>query len=611
MSQPEKWWWGLLIPLGLSIVADVNATGVIESDLHGKTAAIPWVQAGIYGRDVEIGGTAPSQEAKTKALEQINAMAGIRRVREGTIKILAEAKPYRFEAVRDGDTLTLKGFYPDEAAHAAIVAAAKEALPTAKLADQMALAPGVPDGFAEAAKFGLAQLASLSAGTASLEDTRYSITGAAANAAAYSAAIARAKTPPAGYAVALVAISPPVQKPYIWSATKSGSQITLSGSVPNDEARAKLIEAVKSAIPAADIVDKQFVAAGQPNGYAAMTAYALGQLGKLKSGYVTLDDAKYGVSGEATSLAAFDASLAATKTLPVGFTLGEARITPPVQKPYAWSVSREGDTITLGGFAPSQEQREATLNAVKAAFPDAKLIDGQVLAVGQPQNLQAMVVFAVGQLARLKSGRVGFDDTRYSIGGDAPTAESAEALMAAAKTPPQGFSLASAAVTGPAPPVAAAVPVVVAPPVAPPPPLQLPAPGVTVPPAVLPPSDKRQVESCQKNFSAELGESAIYFDTGKDTIRHVSFAVLDRLIEVAKTCPDVNVEIAAFTDSSGDPAANQSLSERRALAVLNYLKERFPAERYRAVGYGDTRPVAPNDTDEGKQKNRRVEFIVK
>ena len=600
MSQPDKWWWGLLVPLVLFIVADVGATGLTEDDLHAKTAIVPWAQASVSGRDVEVGGTAPSEEAKTKALQAIDAVPGIRRVRESGIKVLAVAKPYRFEATRQGDTLTLKGFYPDDAAHAAVLAAARQAMPNLKVSDEMALAPGFPDGFVDAAKFGLIQLAGLASGTASLEDSKYSITGAAANAAAYSGEIARAKTPPAGFSLALASISPPVQKPYAWSASKAGSQIVLSGYVPSDDARGKLIEAVKAANPSAEIVDKQFVAAGQPNGYAAMTAYAVAQLSKLTGGSVTLDDASYAINGEAPSLAVFDASLAATKTLPVGFTLKDAKISPPLQKPYSWSATREGNAITLAGFVPSQEQRDATLNAVKTAFPDAKVSDTQVLAYGQPQNLSAIITFGIGQLAKLSSGRAAVEDSRYSIGGEAPSAEVADAVIAAAKNLPQGFGLASAAVIGKAA-------------IAPPPPPQLPPPGVTTPPPapVLPPSDRAQVESCQKSFSAELGESAVYFDTAKDTFRQVSYAVLDRLVEIARTCPNVNVEIAAFTDNVGDAQSNQALSERRALAVLTYLKQRIPVDRYRAIGYGETQPIASNDTDEGRQKNRRVEFVVK
>ena len=88
--------------------------------------------------------------------------------------------------------------------------------------------------------------------------------------------------------------------------------------------------------------------------------------------------------------------------------------------------------------------------------------------------------------------------------------------------------------------------------------------------------------------------------------------LLDRLIETALRCPTANIEIAGHTDSDGDEAANQALSERRAKAVADYLvKAGLPDNRCSAVGYGATQPIAGNDTDQGKAQNRRIDFVVK
>jgi OOP family OmpA-OmpF porin len=88
--------------------------------------------------------------------------------------------------------------------------------------------------------------------------------------------------------------------------------------------------------------------------------------------------------------------------------------------------------------------------------------------------------------------------------------------------------------------------------------------------------------------------------------------LLDRLIETALRCPNVNIEIAGHTDAAGENTANQALSERRAQAVVEYLaRAGLPASRFTPVGYGSTQPVATNDSDEGKAQNRRIEFVVK
>ena len=614
MSQPGKWWWGLGAAALLWIAAAVASTGTIEDDLQSraKTAA-PWAQTFVIGRDAVVDGLAPSAEAKVQSVAAIASLTGVRRADEGSITILAEAKPYRFEAVRDGGALTIKGFFPDEATHAAILDAAGKSLPGTKVKDELVLARGMPDGYLAAASFGLSQLTSLTSGSVNLQDQAYSISGVALNPASFNAETARAKVPPAGFKTVSISISPPVQKPFTWSAVKEGSTITLSGYVPSNEVRARNIEAVKAALPNASIVDKQFLAAGEPKGFEAMASYAVAQLAKLAKGMIALEDARYSISGEASDAATLDASLSATKTLPVGFSLGAVALMPPVQVPYIWAARRDGGGVTLEGFAPSLDVRARIVAAAKALFQGAAINDRLAVAAGEPTGFEDAINFALQQLAKLSSGSVSLKDAAYTIAGETADAATTDAVIAKARELPKGFSLASAAVVGPKVTASQIVaPQIVTPQsVAPPEPAKLPQPAVTTPAPALPPSNPAQVATCRKEFTDELNDSEIYFDTGKDSFRQVSFAVLDRLIEIARKCPDVNVEIAAHTDSDGDATANQQLSERRALAVLSYLKTRIDVSRYRAAGYGDTRPVASNATSEGKQKNRRVEFDVK
>ena len=75
--------------------------------------------------------------------------------------------------------------------------------------------------------------------------------------------------------------------------------------------------------------------------------------------------------------------------------------------------------------------------------------------------------------------------------------------------------------------------------------------------------------------------------------------------------PDLKIEIQAHTDNQGRAAYNKKLSDRRADSALQYLIENGIApERMSSVGFGDTKPVADNATEEGRQQNRRVELII-
>jgi OOP family OmpA-OmpF porin len=117
---------------------------------------------------------------------------------------------------------------------------------------------------------------------------------------------------------------------------------------------------------------------------------------------------------------------------------------------------------------------------------------------------------------------------------------------------------------------------------------------------------------CQQLFSELLARGKIRFESGRATIEQDSAGLLDRLIETALRCPGANIEIAGHTDADGEDGFNQALSEKRAQAVADYLvKAGLPANRFTAAGYGSTQPVASNDTDEGKARNRRIDFLVK
>lgn len=103
----------------------------------------------------------------------------------------------------------------------------------------------------------------------------------------------------------------------------------------------------------------------------------------------------------------------------------------------------------------------------------------------------------------------------------------------------------------------------------------------------------------------------IFFDFDKTELKTASYSELNRLLEYMQSGEIKKVEIAGHTDSAGDDAYNQKLSQRRAQAVLAFLRQNgITADRINAVGYGEAKPVAPNDSKENMQKNRRVEFKI-
>ena len=103
----------------------------------------------------------------------------------------------------------------------------------------------------------------------------------------------------------------------------------------------------------------------------------------------------------------------------------------------------------------------------------------------------------------------------------------------------------------------------------------------------------------------------VYFETGKAVIQKRSYSLLNQVGGIIKANADLKVSVEGHTDDVGNDAYNLKLSQDRADSVRRYLIENgIAADRLTAVGYGETRPVASNATDKGREQNRRVEFVV-
>lgn len=103
----------------------------------------------------------------------------------------------------------------------------------------------------------------------------------------------------------------------------------------------------------------------------------------------------------------------------------------------------------------------------------------------------------------------------------------------------------------------------------------------------------------------------IYFETGKATLKEESYAQLNQVIAFMENNETIRLEISGHTDNTGSLKVNTKLSEERARAVVDYLvSQGIDRSRLESRGYAFTQPIAPNDTPEGREKNRRVEFKV-
>jgi OOP family OmpA-OmpF porin len=110
------------------------------------------------------------------------------------------------------------------------------------------------------------------------------------------------------------------------------------------------------------------------------------------------------------------------------------------------------------------------------------------------------------------------------------------------------------------------------------------------------------------------GHIALYinFDTGESIIKPESRPIINQIVEMLKSNPELKISVEGHTDNVGNPKSNKTLSDARANSVVAAIVgQGVDAKRLSAVGYGQDKPIADNNTEEGRAKNRRVELVKK
>lgn len=364
-------------------------------------------------------------------------------------------------------------------------------------------------------------------------------------------------------------------KPFEWSIERDVVRITLGGNAPLPASKARLADATRAAAAGTEVSDRMDLARGAPPRFDTAALLLIEQIGKLKDGKITLSDTAVSLTGMAREIGNREAILAALRNLPEGYSVKENAIKAP---PYIFRANKDpvANTVTLEGYVPDNNVHAAIVAAVGRKFFAEKLVDNLKASAGAPQGFQNAAVAALGALSRVSTGSLTISDREVKLSGDALYAVAGDQIRGGIGGElPQGWAVkADVSVK----PVASAV-------------------DPTV---------------CQQLFFELLGKAKIRFESGRATIDKDSMGLLDKLIETALRCPTANIEVAGHTDSDGDNNTNMALSEKRAQAVSDYLiKAGLPPDRLKAVGYGSSQPVAANDTDDGKAKNRRIDFVVK
>ena len=246
-----------------------------------------------------------------------------------------------------------------------------------------------------------------------------------------------------------------------------------------------------------------------------------------------------------------------------------------VAEPYTFSICKEPAGLVVAGNAPNQQAIDRLAARFEELFHLHPAVSEVRVKGGAPPRFVDFIERMVAELAQLDSGCLAIQDREASLNGavwNQAVAAKIRREVDALRDP--GFTVS----------------------------LQLDVPTLS-----------EEAAACQAEYNRRLapGETVL-FDFDSAEMHDEGRLLLDEIFEIGERCPDVGVQVTGHTDSVGDRQYNINLSQLRAEVVTDYLvRKGVDPDRLAAIGYGYSQPVADNSTEEGRARNRRIEFRIR
>lgn len=500
--------------------------------------------------------------------------------REPTVKPIAA---YRTALSLENGVVGMVGFVPSEQARAALTSLVQARVPGARLVDQLELGAGAPPGWQRCLDIGIAALAKLGGGRLDLTIRRLLIEGATDSEAL-------AKTLPGDVQaeagrdcdtnvhLTVKALPEPNLR---WSAQADAQgEIVLEGQVPGAAVRDQLMSVAARLFDGRSVVDRMEIVDEASDKWARTAVVGLTQLARLRLGRAEIVNQALRIEGEARDVAAqADVRAALGRDVPDGYSAREAIAVRSDAVIASEELARRTaeETAKKRAAAEAEAQRRADEAARRQAEEEAK-------RAAEAAEARTRAELEARQRAEEERRQRAADEARRAAEAAARERAEAEARQRAESEKRRQEEEAARK-----------------------------ARQAQVQKEMEEQARKdAEADACQKVLRNVSSEGVILFSRASAELDRRSLPTLRRLAQAAEACPDVTIEVEGHTDAEGTDERNQPLSERRAQAVVDYLAERgVPVERMKAVGYGASRPVVPNDSRENMARNRRIEFTVK
>ncbi|MEM7632186.1 MAG: OmpA family protein [Pseudomonadota bacterium] len=571
--------------LSVQLIEETSEIGVRDAlDTEGMT----WAEVQADGLQVTLAGIAPTEAVRFAALSTAGTVVDAARVIDQMqVAAAAAIAPPRFSAeiLRNDAGLSVIGLIPAATDRAEVVDRITAISGDAPVTDLIEIADyPAPSGWEDALGFALTAMERLPRAKVSVEAGRVSITAITDSVEEQERLETQLnRAAPPGLRVALDIAAPrPVITPFTLRFVKDDNGTRFDAcSAESERSQTRIMGAAFSAGLTGPGDCTIGMGVPSPN-WSTAVIQAIEAVNTLGGGSVTFSDADITlIASEGTEQTAFDRVVGDLEnTLPEVFALYAKlpETVDPNQGPpeFVATLSPEG-LVQLRGRLSSENLRTVAESYAKAAFGSDSVYTGARVVEDLPADWSVRVLAGLGALAELSNGAVTVTPDIVTVSGNTgnPQASTTIAsLLAARLGEAEEFDI-RVAYQEKLDPVAA-----------------VPTP-----------------EECEAEIGAIVATSKITFEPGSATIDASALGTMDDIAEVLRQCGDLRLEIQGHTDSQGREEMNLNLSQARAQSVLNELRaRRVLTSTFSAKGYGETDPIADNDSEEGREANRRIEF---
>lgn len=581
------------IGIAVASVSMVETQSLREVRTSLVEAGHDWSKVEVDGLQVILSGTAPDEAARFAAIGAAGSLVDASRIIDH-VQIAARdpaaAPPFSVDILRNDDGVSLIGLVPagDDRTLIAERAGEIDGVAVTDLLEPAAYP--VPETWAAALSFGLDALESLPRSKITIEADRVTVTAIAESAAAKRATeqALRAAAPEGVELVLAISAPRPVLTPFTLRFVKDERGTRFDAcSADSPASRDRILASAREAgLPGEATC---LVGLGQPSPrWAEAATLGIAAVAELRGGSITFSDADVMLQAPpGTRQADFDRIAGRLQaSLPDVFSFKSV-----LPKPKPSAGEEDGDDsipefvatrspegrVLLRGRLPDELTRDAVLSFARARFGTETTDMTARIVEDTPPGWPVRVIVGLEALSQLNNGSIAIRPDVIRISGDTGNAEASDeiARLVTGKLGEDTDLVLDVSYVEALDPVAA-----------------LPTP-----------------EECVEMINAAITVRKITFSPGSTEIEAEAMATIDKVAEALRECQTVRMEIGGHTDSQGSEGMNERLSQERADAVLNaIMARRVLTSNLKAKGYGESKPIADNGTEDGREANRRIEF---